>query len=178
MIGSGMRKHKNKYRCVNSVFETYQWDPHLRNKIHHWITVQTKYKVWSSGMDSLPWRSYLCWSCQCSWHQQAWSTKQFRSKSMKELILCGCSIQGHGHESRVRLQAMDNDALLEEEDCEHCQEFQELEAVDLTGCISGIFFSALTKFVNTSICHYPFNISSDDERARGVHGRRWDTFKC
>ncbi|TFY50222.1 hypothetical protein EVJ58_g11137, partial [Rhodofomes roseus] len=66
---------------------------------------------------------------------------------LKELLLRGSASRGRGRPSRGRdLVIFDpNDA--EEEERERRRECKELEAIDLTGCISAVFVNALTQFV-------------------------------
>lgn len=69
---------------------------------------------------------------------------------LKELFLRGASC-GRGRPSRGRgltlTEANDN----EEEDHERRRECRDLEAVDLTGCVSAVFVNALTEFVNAHL---------------------------
>ncbi|KZT73154.1 hypothetical protein DAEQUDRAFT_722275 [Daedalea quercina L-15889] len=67
---------------------------------------------------------------------------------LKELLLRSSASRGRGRPSRGRdLVIFDpNDAELQE--LERRRDCKELEAIDLTGCISAVFVNALTQFVN------------------------------
>ncbi|KAF8656831.1 hypothetical protein AX16_002379 [Volvariella volvacea WC 439] len=82
---------------------------------------------------------------------------------LKELFLRGDLSCGRGRPSRHR----GSDA--EEDDRERRRECRELEAVDLTGCISGVFVDALTAFVNTHLLLAGDN--SNDEDGSDSDGR-------
>ena len=87
---------------------------------------------------------------------------------IKELFLRGsASLPGRGRVSRSRFEV-----LLEEEveERERRRDCVELEAMDFTGCISGVFVNALTEFVNTFLTS-PNEAEADDEDSRGRHAR-------
>lgn len=86
---------------------------------------------------------------------------------LKELFLRGASSCGRGRPSRGRgLTVVDpNDS--EEDDRERRRECKDLEAVDLTGCVSAVFANALTEFVNTFVL-----LSSDSESSSEDEDRR------
>ncbi|KAH7927948.1 hypothetical protein BV22DRAFT_1117921 [Leucogyrophana mollusca] len=91
---------------------------------------------------------------------------------LNELLLRGAPSRGRGRPTRGRdLVVVDlNDP--EEEDRERRRECKDLEAVDLTGCVSAVFVGALTEFVNTHL-HAPSDgesSGSEDEGRRD--GRR------
>lgn len=66
-----------------------------------------------------------------------------------ELFLRGTPSQGRGRSSRGRAQIDNYD--LEVENRERRRQCKDLEAVDLTGCVSAVFVNALTEFVNTHL---------------------------
>ncbi|KIK80911.1 hypothetical protein PAXRUDRAFT_28033 [Paxillus rubicundulus Ve08.2h10] len=67
---------------------------------------------------------------------------------LNELFLRGSPSRRRGRHSRGR-GLMANEANdLEEEDRERRQDCKDVEAVDLTGCVSAVFIRALTEFVN------------------------------
>ncbi|KII89910.1 hypothetical protein PLICRDRAFT_159162 [Plicaturopsis crispa FD-325 SS-3] len=85
---------------------------------------------------------------------------------LKELFLRGAPSRGRGRPERGRgLITFDVDDI-EEEDRERRKECKELEAVDLTGCVSAVFVNALTEFVSTQLSHDAENDASDNEDAR------------
>lgn len=82
---------------------------------------------------------------------------------LKELLLRGSASRGRGRPSRGRdLVIFDpNDA--EEEERERRRDCKELDAIDLTGCISAVFVNALTQFVNEHIIGSADSHSSDSD---------------
>ncbi|KDQ57178.1 hypothetical protein JAAARDRAFT_194348 [Jaapia argillacea MUCL 33604] len=82
---------------------------------------------------------------------------------LKELFLRGAPSRGRGRSSRGRSLAVPDAADTEEEDRERRRECLDLEAVDLTGCVSAVFVNALTEFVNTYILQVAESDSSDSE---------------
>lgn len=68
---------------------------------------------------------------------------------LNELFLRGAPSGGRGRPSRGRSYFDMSDA--EEEDRERRRECKDLEAVDLTGCVSAVFVNAFNEFVNTHI---------------------------
>jgi len=66
---------------------------------------------------------------------------------LNELFLRGAPSRGRGRPSRGR--ALINDT--EEEDRDRRRECLELEAIDFTGCVSGVFVNALSEFVVTHL---------------------------
>lgn len=91
---------------------------------------------------------------------------------LKELLLRGAPSRGRGRPSRGReLTNPDfNDA--EEQERERRRDCKDLEALDLTGCISAVFVSALAEFVNSHllVAHDSDSSDSDDDSKRS--GRR------
>jgi len=85
------------------------------------------------------------------------------SAVIKELFLRGCaSLLGRGRVFRSRFDAVPEDDFEERERRRECAE---LEAIDFTGCISGVFVNALTEFVNTFLIA-PSESETDDEDTR------------
>jgi hypothetical protein len=84
---------------------------------------------------------------------------------IKELFLRGAPSRGRGRPSRGRvLTIADPNEVGEEEDRERRRECRDLEAVDLTGCVSAVFVNALTEFVTTYLLPVAeSNSGSDDE---------------
>lgn len=81
---------------------------------------------------------------------------------LKELLLRGTPSRGRGRPSRVR-HPLDDDAFsLEEEERDRRRECQELIALDLTGCVSAVFFNALSEFVNVYITHEGLGFGTKD----------------
>ncbi|KAF8992857.1 hypothetical protein BDQ17DRAFT_1432140 [Cyathus striatus] len=84
---------------------------------------------------------------------------------LNELFLRGFPSGGRGRPSRGRALIDCHDA--EEEDRERRRECKDIEAVDLTGCVSAVFVNAFTDFVNAHIL-----LSSDEELSEDESGRR------
>jgi hypothetical protein len=70
---------------------------------------------------------------------------------LNELFLRGAPSRGRGRPSRGRGSAVMDGIDAEEEDRERRRECRDLEAVDLTGCVSAVFVNALTEFVNAHL---------------------------
>lgn len=86
---------------------------------------------------------------------------------IKELFLRGsASFPGRGRVVRSRFDTIPEEDIEERERRRDCVE---LEAMDFTGCISGVFVNALTEFVNTFIS--PNETESGDEDIRNRHAR-------
>ncbi|KAF7316887.1 hypothetical protein HMN09_00422600 [Mycena chlorophos] len=68
---------------------------------------------------------------------------------LNELFLRGTPSRGRGRPTRGRALLEAHDA--EEEDRERRRDCRELQAVDLTGCISGVFVNALDEFAATHL---------------------------
>jgi hypothetical protein len=93
---------------------------------------------------------------------------------LNELLLRASASGGRGHPTRGRgLLAFDP----EEEDRERRRDCKALVAMDLTGCVSAVFVSALTEFVKTHLLHPDgYSDGSDDEdrrQARPSHTSRF-----
>lgn len=86
---------------------------------------------------------------------------------LKELLLRGTPSRGRGQPLRGRGFVVE-DASEEAEDRARRRECRELEAIDVTGCVSVVFVNALTEFVNTHMVPpVPDSDSSDNEENRG-----------
>ena len=87
---------------------------------------------------------------------------------LKELLLRGSASRGRGRPSRGRDVVVPDPSDPEQEDLERRRECKDLEAIDLTGCVSGVFVGALTQFVNNYLLDRPDADAndSDDERER------------
>ncbi|RPD61088.1 hypothetical protein L226DRAFT_507836 [Lentinus tigrinus ALCF2SS1-7] len=86
---------------------------------------------------------------------------------LKELLLRGSSSRGRGRPARGRDVVIPDPNDPEQEDLERRRECKDLAAIDMTGCVSGVFVSALTQFVNTFLLDRSDTSSdSDDERER------------
>jgi len=68
---------------------------------------------------------------------------------LKELFLRGTPSCDRGRPSRGRVLASTDSNDVDEEDRERRCQCRELEAVDLTGCVSAVFVNALAEFVTT-----------------------------
>ncbi|TDL25541.1 hypothetical protein BD410DRAFT_765043 [Rickenella mellea] len=85
---------------------------------------------------------------------------------LKELFLRGSPSRGRGRPSRGRTSPSEA-ADTEEEDRERRRECRDLVAIDLTGCVSAVFFNSLTEFVNTYVLESDNNgVSAEVERGR------------
>ncbi|OSD06325.1 hypothetical protein PYCCODRAFT_1431327 [Trametes coccinea BRFM310] len=88
---------------------------------------------------------------------------------LKELLLRGSASRGRGRPSRGRDVVIPDPNDPEQEDLARRRECKDLEAVDLTGCVSGVFVSALSQFVNTFLLDHSESSDgsdSEDERER------------
>ncbi|KAI0346125.1 hypothetical protein BDW22DRAFT_1352126 [Trametopsis cervina] len=91
---------------------------------------------------------------------------------LQELLLRGSPSRGRGRPSRGRgLVVVDlNDP--EEEDRERRREYTELQALDLTGCISAVFTKAMQEFVTTHLIpQSPEDTDPQEPRDRSSRGR-------
>ena len=87
---------------------------------------------------------------------------------LKELLLRGTPSRGRGQPLRGRGLVVE-DVSEDAEDIARRRECKELEAIDVTGCVSVVFVNALTDFVNTHMVRPPpiSDIdSSEDENSR------------
>ncbi|KAG6872395.1 hypothetical protein C0995_010093 [Termitomyces sp. Mi166 len=89
---------------------------------------------------------------------------------LKELFLRGAPSRGRGRPSRGRSLVVDVHDT-EEEDRERRRECRDLEAVDLTGCVSAVFVNALTEFVNTHLLPQT-DAETGEGEADDANGRR------
>jgi hypothetical protein len=86
---------------------------------------------------------------------------------LKELLLRGTPSRGRGQPVRGRGFVVE-DASEEAEDRARRRECRELEAIDVTGCVSVVFVNALTEFVNTHMVPpISDSDSSENEDNRG-----------
>ncbi|KAF9565231.1 hypothetical protein CPC08DRAFT_704764 [Agrocybe pediades] len=88
---------------------------------------------------------------------------------LNELLLRGAPSGGRGQPSRGRALMELHD--IEEEDRERRRECKDLEALDLTGCVSAVFVNAFTEFVTTHL-QPPVDTDSSDEEENGRRGQR------
>ncbi|KAH8100104.1 hypothetical protein BXZ70DRAFT_893997 [Cristinia sonorae] len=79
---------------------------------------------------------------------------------IQELLLRGSPSRGRGRPSRGRDVLVVDPTDPEEEERERRRDCKELEALDLTGCVSAVFVKALTEFVDT---HLPHHLVSDSD---------------
>ncbi|KAK2460881.1 hypothetical protein APHAL10511_007351 [Amanita phalloides] len=79
---------------------------------------------------------------------------------LNELFLRGAPSRGRSRPSRGRSLYYDNE--IEEEERDRRRECKDLEAVDLTGCVSAVFVNALTEFVNQHLLRADSESSSDE----------------
>lgn len=81
---------------------------------------------------------------------------------LNELFLRGPSSRVPGRPSRGRGLVDPN--IADEEDHERRRDCSELEAVDFTGCVSAVFVSALTEFVDTHLSPVTNDTNGEDHR--------------
>ncbi|CAA7267141.1 unnamed protein product [Cyclocybe aegerita] len=94
---------------------------------------------------------------------------------LNELFLRGAPSGGRGRPTRGRALMDTND--IEEEDRERRRDCKDLEAVDLTGCVSAVFVNAFTEFVNTHLLPPPSESDSgSDDEDGGRRSRRSDRY--
>ncbi|KAI0925981.1 hypothetical protein AcV5_008563 [Taiwanofungus camphoratus] len=93
---------------------------------------------------------------------------------LKELLLRGSAFRGRGRPSRGRDVVVADPSDTEEEDRERRRECRELEAIDLTGCVSAVFVNALTEFVNN---HLIDSSASDSEGSEDEDAREARTYR-
>lgn len=93
---------------------------------------------------------------------------------LKELFLRGAPSRGRGRPSRGRELAHPDMNDTEEQERERRRDCKDLEAVDLTGCVSAVFVNALTEFVNNHLLPPADSDSSgsEDEGHNRREGRR------
>lgn len=88
---------------------------------------------------------------------------------LQELLLRGPSSRGRGMPARGRGLVIVDHNNPEEEDRERRREYKELEALDLTGCVSAVFTRAMQEFVAS---HLLPPSSGDTSRSDGEDGGR------
>lgn len=91
---------------------------------------------------------------------------------LKELFLRGAPSQGRGRPSRGRDLTHPDYNNAEEQDRDRRRDCKDLEAVDLTGCVSAVFVNALTEFVNEHLLPPPVDMESSDDEGYEREGRR------
>lgn len=91
---------------------------------------------------------------------------------LKELFLRGSPSRGRGRSSRGRSITLDFGDDAEEMDRERRRDCKELVAIDLTGCVSAIFYNALRDFVNTYISVEDSDSSGDESTRDQARFRR------
>ena len=96
---------------------------------------------------------------------------------LDELFLRGAPSCGRGRPSRGRGSAVMDGPDAEEEERERRRECRDLEAVDLTGCVSAVFVNALTEFVNAHLLPTAGMGLSDVDRDSGSGSRRSITMR-
>lgn len=87
---------------------------------------------------------------------------------LNELFLRGAPSGGRGCPTRGRALMDLHD--IQEEDRERRRKCKDLEAVDLTGCVSAVFVNAFTEFVNTHILP-PSDSDTSEEEEEEIAGR-------
>ncbi|OCH94456.1 hypothetical protein OBBRIDRAFT_884834 [Obba rivulosa] len=86
---------------------------------------------------------------------------------LKELLLRGSASRSPGRPSRGRGLIIVDPNDVEEDNRERRRECRELEALDMTGCVSAVFVNALTQFVTTHLLTQSDEDLSDGENERG-----------
>jgi hypothetical protein len=94
---------------------------------------------------------------------------------LKELFLRGTPSRGRGRPSRGRELTNPDYNDTEEQDRERRRDCKDLEAIDLTGCVSGVFVKALGEFVNNHllVADADSGSGSEDESRRGYRRARF-----
>lgn len=88
---------------------------------------------------------------------------------LKELFLRGAPSRGRGRPSRGRGLMTEGD---DDDERERRRECQELEAVDLTGCVSAVFVNALTELVNAYLL--PESAAEEEQHPRRHYRHTFD----
>ncbi|KAH9068440.1 hypothetical protein EDB83DRAFT_2376531 [Lactarius deliciosus] len=91
---------------------------------------------------------------------------------LKELLLRGAPSRGRGQPLRGRGLTVEDVNEWEAENRTRRRECKELEAVDLTGCVSPVFVNSLTVFVNTHMRPVASESDSSEEEDGHTHRRR------
>lgn len=89
---------------------------------------------------------------------------------LKELFLRGAASRGRGRPSRGRELILPDQN--EDQDRERRRECKDLEAVDLTGCVSGVLVKSLGEFVNTHLLQSIDGDTGGSEDEAWREGRR------
>ena len=90
---------------------------------------------------------------------------------LKELLLRGTPSRGRGQPIRGRGFAIEDVKESEAEHIARRRECKELEAVDLTGCVSRVFVNSLTVFVNTHMRPVSSELESSEDEDGHSHRR-------
>ncbi|KAI9439937.1 hypothetical protein H4582DRAFT_1944039 [Lactarius indigo] len=90
---------------------------------------------------------------------------------LKELLLRGTPSRGRGQPLRGRGLTVEDVNECEAENITRRRECKELEAIDLTGCVSPVFVNSLTVFVNTHMRPITSDSDSSEEDSH-THRRR------
>ncbi|KAK0235855.1 hypothetical protein EDD85DRAFT_838338 [Armillaria nabsnona] len=93
---------------------------------------------------------------------------------LNELFLRGAPSRGRGRNSRGRALTDTHDVV--DEDRERRRQCLDLEAVDLTGCVSAVFVKALTDFVTCHIIPSDTESENGDDASRRSHSEDQMTF--
>ncbi|KAH9003012.1 hypothetical protein EDB86DRAFT_3233334 [Lactarius hatsudake] len=91
---------------------------------------------------------------------------------LKELLLRGTPSRGRGQPLRGRGFTVEDVNEWDAENITRRRECKELEAVDLTGCVSPVFVNSLTVFVNTHMRPVTSESDSSEEEDGHTHRRR------
>ncbi|EJF64653.1 hypothetical protein DICSQDRAFT_99909 [Dichomitus squalens LYAD-421 SS1] len=91
---------------------------------------------------------------------------------LKELLLRGSASRGRGRPSRGRDVVVPDPNDPEQEDLDRRRECKDLEAIDLTGCVSGVFVSALTQFVDSFLLGTSEDDIEDELERRRTRSRK------
>lgn len=92
---------------------------------------------------------------------------------LEELLLRGAPSSGRGRPSRGRGLAIVDYSNPEEEERERRRDYKELEALDLTGCVSAVFTKAMQEFVTVHLLPPPNENAEEEESSRGTRRVRF-----
>jgi hypothetical protein len=90
---------------------------------------------------------------------------------LQELLLRGAPSRGRGRPSRGRGFVVVDPNDRDEEDRERRRDFAELEALDLTGCISAVFTNAVQEFVTAHLLPQSLDATADDSEGSRERGK-------